>query len=638
MTRREIAVAIGVFAALVTLMALVHIGTSASADGVRSTRGEADNSYMDTATYIGSDQCAPCHNNSAYAFKYDTWQGSLHSMSLQDPSTETIIPPIWNGALNLTEDGIWGNITLHEDSGTYHVDLGSGHNYTVWKVMGVEWKQRYVTEIGNSKYTLPLQWNVVTAEWVPYDLGDWFDTPDIPKTPAYEHSWDRQCAGCHTTGTTIAYVGAEWVANYSETAVGCEACHGPGGDHSGDPNFIWRSADSRICGQCHGRGASVATEGGMSIGWPWGADGKYHPGDDITDYLDRVDPINDPDAFWPNNMSRIHLQQYIDWAGSAHANALTTIATLPFGEDACLECHSADYWLAEKHGDPLPTKETALWSIECARCHNPHGNPANDKMLWKSEDETCEQCHNLENAGPGDTPHHPNTELIEGNINVTGLDGSPWMNGDVECTDCHMVLVATSAVLGDIPSHTFGFANPQETIDHGMPNGCTSYCHDGVSGSPKTDQKAVNLIDEWKANYTAREADVGTVIEQARNALIAAEGLGFNEEEIAGAQTAFDDANFSYEYVLSDRSGGVHNNPFQMAILDYAETTAQSVIDDLTPVTTDGEEAPLDMMWIYLALAVIIIIVVIIAVVAASRRRGAPPEEPYEEEEPPTIE
>ncbi|MEE9341635.1 MAG: hypothetical protein V3V21_08280, partial [Thermoplasmata archaeon] len=50
------------------------------------------------------------------------------------------------------------------------------------------------------------------------------------------------------------------------------------------------------------------------------------------------------------------------------------------------------------------------------------------------------------------------------------------------------------------------------------------------------------------------------------------------------------------------------------------------------------EEAPLDMMWIYLALAVIIIVVIIIAVVAASRRRGAPPEEPYEEEEPPTIE
>jgi hypothetical protein len=51
------------------------------------------------------------------------------------------------------------------------------------------------------------------------------------------------------------------------------------------------------------------------------------------------------------------------------------------------------------------------------------------------------------------------------------------------------------------------------------------------------------------------------------------------------------------------------------------------------------EEAPLDMMWIYIAVAVIIIIVIIVAAVAASRRRGAPPEEePFEEEEPPTTE
>ncbi len=50
------------------------------------------------------------------------------------------------------------------------------------------------------------------------------------------------------------------------------------------------------------------------------------------------------------------------------------------------------------------------------------------------------------------------------------------------------------------------------------------------------------------------------------------------------------------------------------------------------------EEEPLDMMWIYIAIAVIIIIVIIIAAVVASRRRGAPPEESFEEEEPPTTE
>jgi hypothetical protein len=255
-------------------------------------------------------------------------------------------------------------------------------------------------------------------------------------------------------------------------------------------------------------------------------------------------------------------------------------------------------------------------------------------MLWKPEDETCEQCHNSEGAGPGGTPHHPNTELVEGFINITDLTGNPWMNGDVDCTDCHMVLVATSAVLGDIPSHTFGFADPQDTINHGMPNGCTSHCHDGVTGALKTEQDALDLIDEWEANYTARVTDVGILIEQARNALSEAEGLGFSLDEIDAAQAVFDNANFSYEYVLADRSDGVHNNPFQMAILDYAETSAQSVIDDLTP----GEEAPMDMIWIYTALAVVIILVLVIAAVAASRRGRLPPEEPLEDEMPPTDE
>jgi predicted CXXCH cytochrome family protein len=637
MQKREIAVAIGVFAGLVTLMALVYVGTSTSADEVVNTRGEADNSYMDTAAFIGSDQCALCHDTPAYDYKYEKWQGTLHSKSLLDPNASTIAPA-WEGALNLTENGVWGNLTIYEDSGTYHVDLGGVHNYTVWKVMGVEWKQRYVTEIGNSKYILPLQWNFATEEWVPYDMADWYDAPDTPKVPETEQSWDRQCAGCHTTGTTIEYVGTEWIANYTETAVGCEACHGPGGDHNGNVGFIWRSADSSICGQCHGRGFSVATEGGMPMGWAWGADGKYHPGDNVSEYVNKVDPDNDPDGFWPNGMSRIHLQQYIDWANSSHADSLTTIATHPFGQDECLECHSTDYWLAEKHEDPLPTKDTALWSIECVRCHNPHGNPANDKMLWTSEKKVCEQCHNSGDAAPGSTPHHPNSEIIEGSIVITGLNADPWMNGDVDCTDCHMALVATSAVLGDIPSHTFRFADPQETLDSGMPNGCTSYCHDGANGELKSEQEALDLIDQWRANYTAKKTEVGNLIEQARNALSEAEGLGFSQSEIAAAQTTFDNANFSYEYVLADSSGGVHNNPFQMAILEYAETAAQSVIDDLTPVTSDGEEPPIDMMWIYIALAVVMILVIVIAAVAASRRGRLPPEEPLDDEMPPTEE
>lgn len=706
MNRREIAVAIGIFAALAAILALVYVGTTTTADGVARTRGETDNSYMDTATYLGTNGCtAVCHTS-----KGTDWAGSLHAKMLQDPSPATVLPPSWSGAVNLTDAGLWGNITLYEDTGTYYVDLGGGYNHTVWKTMGGAWMQRYVTEIGNSKYILPLQWNTATSEWVAYDLPNWFDLPDVPKDIGLDQSWDRRCAGCHSTGTTIAFNGTsgEWVASYSELNVGCEACHGPGSDHNGNPDFIWRSADSQICGQCHSRGSGLELIGGSTTGWPWGADGMFHPGDDLSQYFDPVDPVNDTNRFWPNGMSASHEQQYIDWATTSHSDALATIVNLPYGQDSCLECHSTDYWLAGEHGDPLPNRTTALWSIECIRCHTPHGTTSNDAMLWKPVDETCEQCHGTHGTGPPGEPHHPNAELIDGYINVTGLSGDPWMMGAVTCSDCHMVGVATSAIVGDIPSHTFKFADPQETIDYSMPNACTSFCHDGVNGAVMTELEAVNYTHEWEANYTSRMAEVEPVIEDAEQAIADAAEYGFTEAEIDAANASYHNALYAFQYVESDASDGAHNHPFQMDVLDYAQTTAQGVIDDLAPGTisgaihdkdgnpledaeirsdgkvwdttnaqgefsfehapgaatfdvyyegedvgdvtgtipTDvgtvevdvgGEEAPLDMMWIYLALAVIIIMIIIIAVVAASRRGGTPPDD-FEEEEPPTTE
>ncbi len=713
MNRKEIVLAIGIFAAMAAILTLVYIGTATVADEVTATRGETDNSYMDTATYIGSSGCIGCHSDKA-----TLWSDSTHTKMLQDPDATTVLPPSWSGAVNLTSDGTYGNITLYYDSGAqeYWIDIGPGYNYSVWKTMGGVWKQRYVVEIGASKYIAPLQWNTATSEWVAYHLTDWYAEPDTPKDMALTpiKSWDRGCAGCHSTNTTIAYVGTEWVATYTELNIGCEACHGPGSSHSAAPidekkNYIWRSADSQICGQCHNRGASIASVGGKTMGYPWGADGRFHPGDDLADYFDSVDPVNDTSKFWPNGMPKSHRQQYIDWATTSHSTAADTIKNLAFGQDHCMECHSTDYYLAEEAGDTLPTKEEVKWSIECVRCHTPHGTTTNDKMLILPEDETCGQCHTTGDSGPGDSPHHPNADLVKGTINITELSGSAWMGGKVDCSDCHMVLVAKSAILGDIPSHTFGFADPQETIDYGMPNGCQYYCHDGVSGSLMTEQEALDNITAWQTNYATRLAAVELVVDDAEAHLTAAADLGFTQAEIDAAQTAFDKAKYAYQYVESDASDGAHNNPFQMEILDFAETTAQGVINALEPGeitgvikdkdgnpvedaeirsdgtvwdTTDadgefsfshapgthsfdvyyenedvgdvsgnipvdvgdvevdvgGEEAPLDMMWIYLALAVIIIVVIIIAVVAASRRRGAPPEEPFEEEEPPTIE
>jgi predicted CXXCH cytochrome family protein len=588
MIQRRWTAILGLLALSLVVVFLMY-GLPAMGADQSGTRGETDNSYMDTATYIGSASCTGCHSD-----KGTDWSASLHTKMLQDPSPATVISD-WSGVVSMTDGTVWGNVTLYYDSvsGNYTADLGSGLNYTVWKTMGGEWKQRYVVQIGNSRYILPLQWNTVTAEWATggYHLNHWFDPPDTPKVIDVGQSWDRRCAGCHSTGTEITFNGTsgEYTATWSELNIACEACHGPGSDHSGDVTKIWKSADAQVCGQCHNRGASIAQLGGKTMGYPWNATGRYHPGDDLADYFDPVDPINDsPKRFWPNNMSKSHRQQYIDWNGTAHSKALTTIQTHPFGQDSCLECHSTDYWLAVEDGVTPPTKDTAKWSVTCVQCHSPHGNTGNERMLRLPADQTCAQCHTVGESGPGDTPHHPNAELVEGTINITGLTGSPWMMGAVTCTDCHMPDVGKSAINYDIASHTFGFASPELTITEGMPNSCTSACHDGTDGFLQTPEQANTTINNWHSSYESAVASVEPVVTAAEAALEAAPDLGFSQTEIDAAQADYDEALYALKFVEADSSNGAHNNQFQLDILDFANTTSQSVISALEPGTVSG--------------------------------------------------
>ncbi len=79
--------------------------------------------------------------------------------------------------------------------------------------LGNQWKQRYITKIGDELFILPAQYNLETGRWVPYHAHNWKERP-----------WLKNCGGCHVTG--LDYEKRTFV----ESGVGCEACHGPG-DH-----------------------------------------------------------------------------------------------------------------------------------------------------------------------------------------------------------------------------------------------------------------------------------------------------------------------------------------------------------------------------------------------------------------------
>lgn len=67
---------------------------------------------------------------------------------------------------------------------------------------------------------------------------------------AMKQDKNEKCLPCHTTG-----YGAGGFTDATRTpaleGVTCEACHGPGSDHNGDPNKITKTPSSAVCAKCH---------------------------------------------------------------------------------------------------------------------------------------------------------------------------------------------------------------------------------------------------------------------------------------------------------------------------------------------------------------------------------------------------
>ncbi|MCK4971469.1 MAG: ammonia-forming cytochrome c nitrite reductase subunit c552, partial [Thermoplasmata archaeon] len=430
---------------------------------------------------------------------------------------------------------------------------------------GFGWKQRFVTQLGNSKYILPIQWNLETEGWVAYHASDWYDGTGEPKMIALSQSWDRRCAGCHATGVEVEFnsTSDEWTATYVELGIGCEGCHGPGSLHVSPPSgedkkdFIWNPTDSTVCGNCHVRGDSVDLVGGKATGYPMKDGHAIRPGDLLADYY-----IMNAGFHGDGETSKKHHQQYVDYIGHTHSTSLSTIQENDHGGDSCLQCHSTDYILADE--DDKPTVETAVNDIECGACHVSHGSDI-DHDLRLPQEQICTQCHNGGDPAPGASVHHPQEELVSGELtNLPEVPGEPWMDGDVTCTDCHMPLTAKSAVEWDIASHTFYFISPAKSIEFDMPNSCTADCHqEGTPGPTLTDEEALEDIEEGEADTTALLTDAAAGLEAAKAALDAAEALGYSDTDFEAANVTYYKAKLAHDVVASD--GTMVHNP------DYSE-------------------------------------------------------------------
>jgi len=248
--------------------------------------------------------------------------------------------------------------------------------------------------------------------------------------PPPSATFDGSCAACHLTGLTRFQDGAtmEWLSDAAndpggafdidgdgsidEVNVGCEMCHGPGGQHgtwAGDPlnagqqaRFIVTpqnlspSRELLICGRCHDRPQGAGPVNNEEPLDPAGL--MARPGTSRTDWLAGFTTRKGPDTtdYWGDDLhSFSRHQQYSDLLKSGKHRNQRVLVT-------CAKCHGS-------HGADGPWRQQLR----------------SDPDDWQSN--LCQQCHFLDQG-----------------LHTAATTTFPHTIPAAACAKCHMAQTAKS--------------------------------------------------------------------------------------------------------------------------------------------------------------------------------------------------
>jgi predicted CXXCH cytochrome family protein len=376
--------------------------------------GQATPSQGLTAAYIGSAACKTCH-----PVIYQRWSKTRMANVVTDPKVrpEVILP-----------------------------DLSTANPLLTFKkediafVYGSKWKQRYFQKVGDDYFPLGAQWDVTHQVWRPYNAAmgsDWW-TKYYPQENSARPTGPL-CDGCHSVNYNIE------TKTVTEWNVGCEKCHGPGGEHARRPsranivnpvrlNYVQAN---NVCIQCHSQGQPVANPiQGKYYDWPVG----FHVGLDLRN-------------FWKLEDHKLGETTFTHFAdGTAHKNRM--------------------------RGNDFIASGMYTHGVTCFSCHDVHGT-SNDADLLKPANVMCLECH-----GPN-SPNGPRALTSEQHTHhKAGSTGN-------ECVGCHMPKIEQTIADVNVRSHTFKFLPPEATENFKIPNSCNS-CH-----TDKTAQWAKDTLKTW---------------------------------------------------------------------------------------------------------------------------------------------
>ena len=364
------------------------------------------------AHYVGSAACAKCH-----ADIYNRWKKTLMANVVRDPREHP--------------EAIISDFSTVSPLVTFSTN-------DIALVYGAKWKQRYFKRVGDDYFPFPAQWDVAHKMWRAYFVkDDWwapFYPPDNFKRPT-----SATCDGCHSVNYDIA------TKTVTEWNVGCERCHGPGGEHVANPvsaNILNPQRSDYVdandtCVQCHSQGRPLTNPiKGLYYDWPVG----FQPGGKLSEF----------------------------WKLEEHKLGTTTFTHFPDGTAHKNRMQGNDYAASLMY----------TRGVTCFTCHDPHGSD-HESMLRKPASALCLDCH-----GPN-SPNGPRAPTIEAHTHhKTGSAGS-------DCVACHMPKIAQTIADVNVRSHTFRFVTPAQTDEAGIPNAC-NVCH-----KDKTTKWSADTLKTW---------------------------------------------------------------------------------------------------------------------------------------------
>jgi hypothetical protein len=367
------------------------MGQSAPAPAISSPSSSVSPPNRDG--YVGSTACARCHQGIAKSFAKTSMGRSLtpitpeflRTLPLSSAETTSFFDPKSNHHFEVRAEN--GKLIQSDyESGDNGQEVFRSTHEMGWIIGTGENGFGALLRRGDTLFQAPLSYYTRASRWNP--------------SPGYENADDGfnriiqpGCIYCHSgrPQPIAGHDGSYRDPAFTETAVGCENCHGPGGAHvdamhkgkfaqSGfnpaivNPERLTGQLADNICMSCHQAGDTRVLQPGKTYQ-------DFRPGEPLerTVAIFQIPPTRD------NPPDEDHVEHYYSMSLSKCFRATRSLSADK--QLRCISCH-------DPHVEPTADEAPAYFKSRCLACHTEASctaPPAARKATTPSDN--CTGCH-----------------------------------------------------------------------------------------------------------------------------------------------------------------------------------------------------------------------------------------------------